>query len=135
MGPNATDDWSGPLAWTEHALARLDAAESANPAAKDQLRAYRHAFLSTCGAVLFRAARFEESAKVLREAMGFHPDGGEGNDWAFLALAEHRLGHASVAKEAAAKSRAGPRPGAVWDKAEVEVVAAELDAVVPPLGK
>jgi WD40 repeat protein/Flp pilus assembly protein TadD len=135
IGPNATDDWTKPLEWTEHALARLDAAEKANPVAKDQIRPYRHAFLTTRGALLFRVGRFQESVKVLREGMSFHPDGGEGHDWTFLALAEHRLGHANAAKEAVAKARAGSKPGTVWDKAEVELLATELDAVLPPAGK
>ena len=75
---------------------------------------------------------------MLREGMGFHPDGGEFHDWVFLALAEHRLGHADAAKEAAAKARAAQaesKPGTVWDRAEVELLAAELDAALPPAGK
>ena len=88
--------------------------------------------------MLYRAGRFEEAAKVLREGMSFHPDGGEFHDWVFLALAEHRLGHADAAKEAAAKARAAQaksKPGTVWDRAEVELLAAELDAALPPAGK
>jgi serine/threonine protein kinase/WD40 repeat protein/Flp pilus assembly protein TadD len=138
LGPNATDDWAKPLAWIDHALARLDAAEKANPDNKDDLRRARHAFLNTRGAVLFRAGRFEEAAKVLREGMNLHPDGGEFHDWLFLALAEHRLGHADAATEAAAKARAvqaRSKPGTVWDRAEVELLAAELDAALPPMGK
>ena len=75
---------------------------------------------------------------MLREGMSFHPDGGEFHDWLFLALAEHRLGHADAAKEAAAKARATQaksKPSTVWDKAEVELLAAELDAALPPAGK
>ena len=59
-------------------------------------------------------------------------------NWAFLALAEHRLGHADAAKEAAARARAakaGAKPDAAWDTAEVELLAAELDAGLPPTGK
>ncbi len=127
-----SDDWTKPLAWVGHALVRLDAAEKANPGQKDGLRRTRHTFLNTRGAVLYRAGRFEESAKVLREGMSFHP-GGAFHDWVFLALAEHRIGHADVAKEAAARARAqaGPKSGTVWDKAEVELLTAELDAALP----
>jgi len=138
LGPNATDDWTKPLAWMDHALARLDAAEKANPDQKDALRRERHVFLNTRGAELFRAGRFEEAAKVLRAGMSFHPDGGEFHDWLFLALAEHRLGHANAAKEAAVKARAakaGAKPDTVWAAAEVELLAAELDAALPPPGK
>jgi len=135
VGPNATDDWTKPLAWIDHALARLLAFEKANPDRKDALRRERHVFLNTRGAVLYRAGRFEEAAKGLREGMSLHPNGGEFHDWLFLALAEHRLGHADAAKEAADKARTGPKPGAVWEKAEVELLAAELDAALSPTGK
>jgi serine/threonine protein kinase/WD40 repeat protein/tetratricopeptide (TPR) repeat protein len=131
VGPNATNDWTKPLAWIDHAVARLLAFEKANPDKKDALRGERHAFLCTRGAVQFRAGRFEEAAKVLREGMRFHPDGGAFNDWVFLAMAEHRLGHVDAAKKAAARARAlraKSRAGSVWDKAEVELLAGELDA-------
>jgi hypothetical protein len=122
----------------DHALARLAAFEKANPAQKDQIQRARHAFLNTRGAVLYRAGRFEDATKVLREGMRFHPDGGEFEDWLFLALAEHRLGHADAAREAAARARAAKaraKPNTVWAVAEVELLAAELDAVLPRPGK
>jgi serine/threonine protein kinase/WD40 repeat protein len=138
LGANATDDWARPLAWIDHALAVLAEVEKANPGAKDQVRQARHAYLNTRGAVLYRAGRFEEAAKVLREGMSLHAHGGEFHDWLFLALAEHRLGHAKVAKEAAIRARAaqaGARGDKVWAPAEVELLAAELDAAVPASGK
>jgi serine/threonine protein kinase/WD40 repeat protein len=135
LGPGATDNWKRTLGWTEHALSRLVEIEKARPQLKELIRRERHRFLSTRGAVLYRAGRFEEAAKVLREGMSLHPDASEFNDSLFLALVEHRLGHAAAAKEAAAKARAVPRPGAAWDRAEVELLAAELDAAVPPSGK
>jgi serine/threonine protein kinase/WD40 repeat protein/tetratricopeptide (TPR) repeat protein len=138
LGANATNDWTKPLAWIEHSLARLDAVEQANPDKKDALRRERHTFLNTRGAVLYRAGRCEEAAKVLREGMRFHPNGGELHHWTFLALAEHRLGHADAAKEAALKARAakaGAKLDPVWGGAEVELLAAELDAALPPSRK
>jgi hypothetical protein len=56
------------------------------------------------------------------------------NNWLFLALAEHRLGHEDAAKAAAAKARAalaGFKPDNVWDRAETELLAAELDVALP----
>ena len=38
LGPNATDDWTRPLAWIDHALARLAEIEEGQPDAKDQIR-------------------------------------------------------------------------------------------------
>jgi serine/threonine protein kinase/WD40 repeat protein/Flp pilus assembly protein TadD len=132
LGPKGTDDWPRALAWTEHALTRLAEIEKARPALKEVIRRERNRFMNTRGAVLYRAGRFEEAAKVLREGMNLHPNGGEFDDWLFLALAEYRLGHAGAAKAAAAKARAVPRPNTVWERAEVEVLTAELDAALPP---
>jgi eukaryotic-like serine/threonine-protein kinase len=135
LGPNATDDWPRTLAWTDHALTRLAEIEKARPGLKELIQRERHRFSITRGAVLYRAGRFEEAAKVLREAMSLHPDGSDFHAWLFLALAEHRLGHADAAKGAAARARAAPQPGTVWDRAEVELLAAELDAALLPPGK
>jgi hypothetical protein len=59
-------------------------------------------------------------------------------DWLFLALAEHSLDHADAAKKAAVKARAA-RPattaGSVWDRVEVELLAAELDTAIPLPGQ
>ena len=85
--------------------------------------------------MLYRAGRFEEAARTLRECIALDLRGAVFQDWLFLALAEQRLGHVDDAKAAAAKARAA-RPattaGSVWDRAEVELLAAELDAAVPP---
>jgi hypothetical protein len=67
--------------------------------------------------------------------MSLHHAGGDFHDWLFLALAEHRLGHADAAKAAAAKARAVPQPGPAWERAEVELLATELDAALRPAGK
>ncbi len=138
LGPTATDDWTRPLGWMDHALARLAAFEKANPTAKDQIRQTRHVFLNTRGAVLYRAGRFEEAARTLREGIALDPRDAAFQDWLFLALAEHRLGHADDAKGAAVKARAArsaAMAGSVWDRAEIELLAAELDAAVPPPGQ
>jgi tetratricopeptide (TPR) repeat protein len=137
VGPNATNDWTKPLAWIDHALARLLAFEKANPHRKEGLRREWHLFLSARGALLFRAGRFEEAVKALGEALTYHSEGGDFPNWLFLALAEHRLGHAGAAGKAAAKARAAQarsKPGAVWDRAEVELLAAELDVALPQAG-
>ena len=90
--------------------------------------------LARRGAVLFRAGRFEEAAKVLRQAISLHPDSGAFEDWLFLALAEHRLGHTKDATEAASRARAlipKSRSGSAWDRAEVKVLADELNTALP----
>jgi serine/threonine protein kinase/WD40 repeat protein/tetratricopeptide (TPR) repeat protein len=137
-GPDATDDWKKPLDWTDHAMAWLATVEKNPKADKAQLRGYRHMFLNTRGAVLYRADQHEEAVKVLREGMGPGTSGGGFHDWVFLALAEHKLGHTKEANQAAAKARETlPKhpPERVWARAEVELLRAELDAVIPPSGK
>jgi serine/threonine protein kinase/WD40 repeat protein/tetratricopeptide (TPR) repeat protein len=136
LGQAATDNWAKPLAWTEHALALLDAADQENPNVSEQLRQVRHAFLYTRGAVLYRAGRFEQAAKVLRKGMRYDSGGGDVHDWLFLALAEHRLGHADAAKAAASKARSvKAKVEGVWDRAVAELLAAELDANMSSTGK
>jgi WD40 repeat protein/tetratricopeptide (TPR) repeat protein len=138
LGPNATDDWTKPMAWIDHCLARLGAYEKANHDRKGRLQREWHLFLRTRGALLFRAGRSEEAAKVLSEAIPYHAQGGDFHNWLFLALAEHRLGHADAARKAAAKARqalAGPKPDSVWERAEMELLAAVLDAVLPLPGR
>ena len=44
LGPKATDDWTKPLAWIDHALAVLAADEKANPDNAAELRSVRHMF-------------------------------------------------------------------------------------------
>jgi tetratricopeptide (TPR) repeat protein len=76
LDPSATEDWAKPVAWIEHALTGLAEREKAIPATKDTARQARPAYLGTHGAVLFRAGRFADAAKVLREGISFHPGGG-----------------------------------------------------------
>jgi serine/threonine protein kinase/WD40 repeat protein/Flp pilus assembly protein TadD len=135
LGPGGTSDWPKVLSWTDQALARLTEIEKAKPNLKELIRRERNRFTSTRGAVLYRAGRFEEAAKVLHEAISLHAEGGAFHDWLFLALAEHRLDHLAAAKEAAAKARAIPKPNMAWDLAEIEILTAELNAALPPPGK
>jgi hypothetical protein len=87
-----------------HRLASLAAAEKANAAAKGQIRQGSHASLNARGALRYRAGRSQEEA--LRDAMAFHPQGGELSGWLDLALAEHALGRTDAAKAATARARA-----------------------------
>jgi hypothetical protein len=138
LGSGATDDWSIPLSWVDRILTRIAERLAADPSQQERLKTLRYLFLHARGALLYRAGQFEESAKVLPAGMSSHPDGGEFHDWLFLALAEHRLDHTDAAKAAAAKARAlhaGFKPGTVWEEAEVELLASELDAALPPAGK
>jgi hypothetical protein len=113
-------------------LASLAAAEKANAAAKDQVRQVSHASLNARGALRYRAGPSQEEA--LRGTMAFHPQGGELSGRLDLARAEHALGRTDAAKAAAVRARAArpsPRTGTAWERAEVVLLAAELDSARP----
>jgi WD40 repeat protein len=134
-GPGATDDWAVPLSWVDWILSRITKREAEQ---KKPENMFRHLYLQPRGALLYRAGRHEEATAALREATRLHALGGDFTDWAFLALAEHALGHADAAKEAAAKARAlwsNAKRDTAWESAEVEQLAAELDAALPRAGK
>jgi hypothetical protein len=98
----------------------------------------RHLYLVPRAALLYRAGRHQEATEVLRHAIGLPALGGDFSEWAYLALAEHALAHPDAAEEAALKARAlwsNANRDTGWDRAEVELLAAELDAALPPAGK
>ncbi|HEY1376602.1 MAG TPA: hypothetical protein VGF55_07395 [Gemmataceae bacterium] len=138
VGPGAADDWSAPLSWVDRQLTPLAEREAADPSLKDRIKLSRQWLLHARGALLYRAGRFEEATAALRDPTALHRLDNEFANRVVLALAEHRLGHADAGKEAAAKARAARsalKPTAAWDKAEAELLAAELDAALPPIGK
>jgi WD40 repeat protein/Flp pilus assembly protein TadD len=135
IGSSAAEDWSVPLSWVDQHLTRLAEREAADPSRKDRFKPSKRWFLHLRGALLVRAGRPEEAAEALRDPAALHELDNEFANWVFLALAEHRLGHADAAKTAADKARARFKPGTAWDKAEAELLAAELDAALPPARK
>jgi predicted Zn-dependent protease len=138
LGSGATDDWSLPLSWVDWVLARIAEREAAEPSLKERLKPLRHLFLHTRGALLYRAGRPKEATAALRDPASMHPLDSEFANRAYLALAKRALGRANEARAAAARARAA-RPTLkddhVWDRAEVELLAAELDAALPPTSK
>jgi WD40 repeat protein/tetratricopeptide (TPR) repeat protein len=56
----------------------------------------RSYFAGTLGSALYRAGRYEEAIKRLDEC---ETEGAYFEDWLFLAMAHHKLGHAAKAKE------------------------------------
>jgi tetratricopeptide (TPR) repeat protein len=55
-------------------------------------------FLNTLGAVLYRAGRFDDAARTLKQAVDKHRRGGTAYDFLFLAMAHHHLGHTAKAQ-------------------------------------
>ena len=91
---DGVDDWTKLAQWAEKTLAK-------DP--NDFVR------LTTLGAVLYRAGRFEEAARRLTDAeAAFKKDKARPSTiaytWLFRAMAEERLGHAQQAREWLAKA-------------------------------
>jgi tetratricopeptide (TPR) repeat protein len=84
LGPDALPNYEACLA----ALTKIVAAKPSG-----------YQYLNTLGALLYRAGRAEEAARRLHEAMQAHGAGGNAWDWLFLALAQHRLGRATEARQ------------------------------------
>jgi WD40 repeat protein/Flp pilus assembly protein TadD len=87
--PDAVSDWAPVVDLSEKALA-------ANP--KDWN------YLTTQGAVLYRAGRFDAAIERLGIAIKTYGERGTIWDWLFLAMAHSRLGHTDEARQWLAKS-------------------------------
>jgi tetratricopeptide (TPR) repeat protein len=89
--------------------------------------------LNTLGATLYRAGRLDESIRRLEESVRI--GGGEGipQDWAFLAMAHHGLGHHDDARRWLDKLVAWrPNEGASfsWGNVEILILRREAEAVI-----
>jgi WD40 repeat protein/serine/threonine protein kinase/tetratricopeptide (TPR) repeat protein len=89
--------------------------------------------MNTLGATLYRAGRFQEAISRLEE--GIQKRGGESlpQDWAFLALAHHQLGHHAEAHSWLDRLRAYPpnkSDGAYWNELEIRLLRREAEAMI-----
>jgi tetratricopeptide (TPR) repeat protein len=95
--------------------------------------AARPTYLNTLGTALYRAGRFQEAIGRLEE--GIRQGGGEGlpQDWTFLALAHHQLGHHTEAHAWLDRLRAY-RPNESsehsWEELEIRLLRREAEAVI-----
>ncbi len=119
VGPDAVSDWSRPIALAELAL------KQATPQARPDV-------LNTLGAILYRAGRYQEAVARLRESI--QAKGGKGlpQDWVFLALAQHRLGETTEARQLLDKVKQAKvaDPGAIWNNVEIELLRQEAQKLV-----
>jgi tetratricopeptide (TPR) repeat protein len=56
-------------------------------------------YFNTLGAALYRAGRFADAVRRIEEGIKIQGKGGVPQDWLFLAMAHHRLGHAAQARK------------------------------------
>ena len=89
--------------------------------------------LNTLGAALYRAGRFDEAIRRLEESIRLPGGESRPEDWAFLAMAHHRLGHRDEARplaRPAAGSSAQHGPDPVLDELEIRLLRSEAEAVI-----
>jgi predicted Zn-dependent protease len=104
------------------ALRRAEAAVNAVPR--------NPAFLTTLGAALYRSRRFDEAIHRVEEGIKLSSESSAAADWAFLAMAHHRLGHRDEALRWLARFQNGaPNSDSFWD-AEDRLLRAEAEAVI-----
>jgi WD40 repeat protein/tetratricopeptide (TPR) repeat protein len=97
------------------------------------LRLAEAAAVSTLGAALYRAGRPAEAIGRLEEAIRARGDQGDPRDWAFLALAHHRLGQRAEARrwlDRLREHRPSEDPARFWDESEVRLLRSEAEAVI-----
>jgi WD40 repeat protein/serine/threonine protein kinase/tetratricopeptide (TPR) repeat protein len=120
LGPAATADPGMPVGLADISLRRA-------PAWAKPL------YLNTLGAALYRAGRFDDAIRRLEEGVQARSGASEPQDWAFLAMAHHSLGHGDEARRWLARLREhqpSADPARFWDELEIRLLRSEAEAVV-----
>jgi WD40 repeat protein/tetratricopeptide (TPR) repeat protein len=89
--------------------------------------------VTTLGAALVRAGRPAEAIGRLEEAIRARGGSDSPRDWAFLALAHHRLGHRTEARrwlDRLREHRPNEDPARFWDELEIRLLRSEAEAVI-----
>jgi Tfp pilus assembly protein PilF len=90
-------------------------------------------FLTTFGAALYRAGRFEDAIRRLDEGIQLKGGTNEPRDWVFLAMAHHRLGHREQAHrylESLRSRQRGGGPDQLWTELEIRLLRSEAEATI-----
>jgi WD40 repeat protein len=121
LGPEATTDPAVPVRLAE--LAVRGAGGSIDKAN----------YLNTLGAVLYRAGHYEEAIDRLEEGIRLRGGASLPQDWEFLAMAHHRLGHRHEARRWLDRLRGhqpSTDPKRFWSELEIRLLRSEAEAVV-----
>jgi WD40 repeat protein/tetratricopeptide (TPR) repeat protein len=89
--------------------------------------------LTTLGAALYRAGRFEEAIRRLEEGIQLRNGASYPRDWVFLAMAHHRLGHRDQARPYLERLRSrqpSTAPYQFWDEIEIRLLRSEAEATI-----
>jgi tetratricopeptide (TPR) repeat protein len=102
-------------------------------AVNDAPEAEKPNFLNTLGAALYRAGRSEEA--IIRLEEGIRKRAGESfpQDWVFLAMAHHQLGHHAEAHawlDRLRAYRANENPDVFWNELEIRLLRSEAESVI-----
>jgi tetratricopeptide (TPR) repeat protein len=122
MGAEATADPGAPVRLAEIAVQGADGENKANA-------------LNTLGAALYRAGQYHEAIRRLEEAVQAR-GGAEASipdDWEFLALTHHRLGHRDEARrwrDRLREHQPSTDPARFWDELWICLLRSEAEAVI-----
>jgi WD40 repeat protein/serine/threonine protein kinase/tetratricopeptide (TPR) repeat protein len=120
LAPDAVADPAAPVRLAEFALKNVD-----------ETQMLKHFCLNTLGAALYRAGRCEQA--ILRLEEGIRERGGESipEDWVFLALSHHRLGHRAESRRwlDLLRARWSSEGASGWGD-EVRFLLSEAEAVI-----
>jgi tetratricopeptide (TPR) repeat protein len=121
LAPGPAGDPAAPLR-----LAEVAAGPDGDPGAKADA-------VTTLGAALYRAGRSDQAIGRLEEAIRARGGADSPRDWAYLALAHHRLGHRAEARrwlDRLREHRPSEDQARFWDELEVRLLRSEAEAVV-----
>jgi tetratricopeptide (TPR) repeat protein len=125
--------WSAALApgLDAHAEALVRMAELAVNG--DSIDFWKTDYLNTLGAALYRAARFEDAIRRLEEGIQLRNGISLPQNWVFLALAHHRLGHRDDARRYLEQLRSrqpSTHPNQFWDELDIHHLQSAAEAVI-----
>jgi WD40 repeat protein/serine/threonine protein kinase/tetratricopeptide (TPR) repeat protein len=126
LGPDGTADPDAPVRLAQAAIAR----------APDDPSTYfpsKSLYLNTLAAALYRAGRFDEAIRRLQEYLKFRAGVSTPKDWAFLAMAHHRLGRHAQSKQWLDRLRGYHQNGdraRFWYELEIRLLRREALAVI-----
>jgi tetratricopeptide (TPR) repeat protein len=89
--------------------------------------------LNTLAAAQYRAGRYDEAIRRLEEAARARGGVGIPEDWAFLAMAHHRLGQRDQARrwlDRLREHQPSTDPARFWPELEIRLLRSEAEAVV-----
>jgi tetratricopeptide (TPR) repeat protein len=89
--------------------------------------------LRRLGALVYRLGRYAEAVASLDEAIRITSGKTRPQDWAFLAMAHHRLGHRDEARRWLDRFRdrqPSRHPAAFWNELEIRLLRSEAEAVI-----